>query len=77
MEDCDFIVANTISDSKITKCEMGNRIVINNCYIENGSRTINGKINNSIIRSGQIADTAIIDSKTDIIKLSKKIIKYS
>lgn len=77
LEECDFIIANTISDSKITKCEMGNRIVINNCYIENGSRTINGKINNSIIRSGQIADTAKIDSKTDIIKLSKKIIKYS
>jgi hypothetical protein len=77
LEDCEFVYANSISDSKITRCEMGAKTTINGCYIENGSRTINGKINDSIIRSGQIAETAKIDSKTEIIKLKRKVRKYS
>jgi hypothetical protein len=77
LEDCDLIISNTINDSKITRCEMGVKTFIDNCYIENGSRTINGKINNSIVRSGQIAETAKIDEKTEVIKLKRKVKKYT
>jgi hypothetical protein len=77
LEDCELVVENKVLDSKIRKTEMGPRTTITNCYIENGSRTINGKINDSIIRSGQISDTAKIDSKTEIIKLRKKVKKYT
>lgn len=77
LEDCRLIVSNTVTDCKITRTEMGIKTFIDNCYIENGSSTINGKINNSIIRSGQIAETAKIDNKTDIIKLKRKVNKYS
>jgi hypothetical protein len=55
---------------------MGPRTTIDNCYIENGSRTIDGKITNSIIRSGQISNTAKMDDKTEVIKL-KKVKKYT
>jgi hypothetical protein len=54
---------------------MGSRTVIDNCYIENGSKSIDGKITNSIIRTGQISNTAKIDENTEIIKL-KKVRKY-
>lgn len=76
LEDCNLLVANSITDSKITKCDMGVRTTIDNCYIENGSRTIDGKVTNSIIRTGQISNSAKIDDKTEIIRL-KKTKKYS
>jgi hypothetical protein len=76
LEDCFLKVSNTVSDSKISKTEMGPRTTIDNCYIENGSRTIDGKITNSIIRSGQISNTAKMDDKTEVIKL-KKVKKYT
>ncbi len=76
LENCSLEVANSVSDSKITKTNMGSRTVIDNCYIENGSKSIDGKITNSIIRTGQISNTAKIDENTEIIKL-KKVRKYS
>jgi hypothetical protein len=75
LENCSLEVANSVSDSKITKTNMGSRTVIDNCYIENGSKSIDGKITNSIIRTGQISNTAKIDENTEIIKL-KKVRKY-
>ena len=77
LEDCSLIISNTVTDCKITRTEMGVKTFIDNCYIENGSRTINGKINNSIVRSGQIAETAKIDNKTEVVKLKRKVNKYS
>jgi hypothetical protein len=76
LENCSLEVANSVSDSKITKTNMGSRTIIDNCYIENGSKSIDGKITNSIIRTGQISNTAKIDENTEIIKL-KKVRKYS
>ena len=51
---------------------MGPRTTLDNCYIENGSRTISGNVKNCIIRSGQISELAKLDDKTQIIKLRKK-----
>ena len=63
---------NKVTDSKIRKTEMGPRTTLDNCYIENGSRTISGNVKNCIIRSGQISELAKLDDKTQIIKLRKK-----
>lgn len=77
LEDCELATDNKVTDCKIRKTEMGPNTKIDNCYIENGSRTINGTIKNSIIRSGQISEMAKVDDKTEIVKIKKKIRKYT
>lgn len=77
LENCDLLVSNKVYDSKITKTEMGPKTLIDNCYIENGSRTINGTVKNSIIRSGQISDMVKMDDNTEVIRIKRKIRKYN
>lgn len=77
LEDCELVVENKVTDSKIRKTEMGPRTTLDNCYIENGSRTISGNVKNCIIRSGQISEVAKLDDKTQVIKLRKKVKKYT
>lgn len=77
LDNCELIVSNKVYDSKITKTEMGDKTLIDNCYIENGSRTINGTIKGSIIRSGQISDRSKMDDRTEVIRIKRKIKKYS
>ena len=77
LENCELIVSNKVFDSKITKTEMGVNTVVDNCYIENASRTINGTVKNCIIRSGQISDLCKMDDRTEVIRIKRKIKKYS
>jgi hypothetical protein len=77
LDNCELISSNKVYDSKITKTEMGDRTLIDNCYIENGSRTINGTIKGCIIRSGQISDRSKMDDRTEVIRIKRKIKKYS
>jgi hypothetical protein len=67
IHDSDLIKGNNVENSKIinTPIKYNNRIF--NCYIDNKNTLINGKIEQSIIRNGDLSQMAVIDDKTLIV----------
>ncbi len=67
LTDCDIIKGNLIENSKIlnSPIKYSNKSI--NCYIDNKDVLVNGNIEKSIIRNGNISQIAVIDDKTLII----------
>ena len=67
MTNCDLIKGNLVKNSKIldTPIKYSNKII--NSYIDNKDIMVNGNIEDSIIRHGNISQMAIMNKKTIII----------
>lgn len=68
MENCDLIINNKVSRSKITKCELMNGNEIKDSYIDNVDKEINCDVKGGIIRSGLIGKMSFISMETEIVE---------
>jgi hypothetical protein len=67
IELCKLMEMNEVTGSKITKTTIMPGNEINNCYIDNGNETIEGKIKGGVIRKGILGKDVDISKETLIV----------